>query len=62
LGSPDGLSVLVLTGAELDHVTANTLRIGSGSAGDIVFNDQISPAATNQLELVTAADIRDKPG
>jgi hypothetical protein len=43
-------------------VTASALRIGSSSAGDIVFNDQISPAATNLLELGTAADIQDNHG
>jgi hypothetical protein len=59
LGSADSASLLGLTDAELDHVSAGVLRIGKSDAGTIGLNAAISPAGTSQLELTTAADIHD---
>jgi Ca2+-binding RTX toxin-like protein len=59
LGSADSASVLGLTEAELDHVTAGALRIGSSNSGTIALNAEVNPTGTSQLELVTGADIQD---
>jgi trimeric autotransporter adhesin len=62
LGGADSASVLGLTDAELDHVAAGTLRVGSGTSGTINITFTVSPAGTNQLELTTGADIQPNGG
>jgi trimeric autotransporter adhesin len=58
LGGADTVGHLGLTDAELDHVTATSLRVGNSSAGTISISAPITPALTSQLELTTGADIQ----
>ncbi|MBI1918387.1 MAG: hypothetical protein HYS12_27160, partial [Planctomycetes bacterium] len=58
LGGADAANTLGLTDAELDFVTAGVIVVGS-TAGDLTVTAQITPANSNQLELVTGAGILD---
>ena len=59
LGGADAANTLGLTDAELDGITAGSLRIGDFNSGRISFTAAIAPAGTSQLELTTGADIID---
>jgi hypothetical protein len=59
LGGVDAAGTLGLTDAEIDQITAGTLRIGSSDAGSITFTDTISPAGTSTLSLITGDEIVD---
>jgi trimeric autotransporter adhesin len=59
LGGADAANTLGLTDAELDGITAGSLRIGDFNSGRISFTAAITPAGTSQLELTTGADIID---
>ncbi|MGJ8573107.1 MAG: filamentous hemagglutinin N-terminal domain-containing protein, partial [Hoeflea sp.] len=59
LGGADAPGTLGLTDAELDFITADTLRIGSATAGSITFTDTISPAGISTLSLITGGAIVD---
>ena len=57
------LGSLSLTDAEMDQITAGTLRVGSSSAGSVTFNSDISPAGASTLSLITGDEILDlNPG
>ena len=58
-GGADAANTLGLTDAELDGITAGSLRIGDFNSGRISFTAAIAPAGTSQLELTTGADIID---
>ena len=45
--------------AELDGITAGSLRIGAFNSGTISFTAAIAPAGTTRLELMMGADIID---
>ncbi len=53
------LGRLSLTDAELDLITADTIRIGGISSGDITIASAISPANAANLELTTAGSVTD---
>ena len=48
---------LAITDAELDRITAGTLRIGSGASGPIDVSAVVSPGGTGILHLTTGAGI-----
>ena len=48
-----------LSDAEIDQITAGTLRIGSSDAGSITISDTISPAGTGTLSLITGDQVVD---
>jgi filamentous hemagglutinin family protein len=56
LGSEVGTS-LSLTDAELDEITAGTLRIGSSDAGAITVNAALTPAGATTLSLLSGGAI-----
>lgn len=57
LGGADAAGILGLTDAELDRITAGTLRIGSANAGNISISAAINTANTNVLHLVTGGGV-----
>ena len=57
LGGADAANTLGLTDAELDFVTAGTLRIGSATAGNLTVSAAINPAGTSALSLLTGGGI-----
>ena len=50
---------LSLTDAELDFLTASTVRVGSTASGDISVSAPVSPATTSTFELVTGGAVVD---
>ena len=50
---------LSLTDAELDFLTASTVRVGSTASGNIAIASAVSPANTTTLELVTGGAVVD---
>lgn len=60
LGGAGG--ALALTNAELNAITAGTLRIGDASAGAITVAADIAPAGTNTLHLRTGSSITGTAG
>ena len=60
LGGADGTGVLGLTDAELDRITAGTLRIGSNSAGPLILSQSVtltdSPTIPT-LHLITGSTV-----
>lgn len=63
LGGADALNTLGLTAVELALVGTNlatgVVQVGNGTAGNLSNSATITPAGTNQLELVTGAQIID---
>ncbi|MGD1886400.1 MAG: beta strand repeat-containing protein [Cohaesibacteraceae bacterium] len=59
LGGDDAFGALGLTDAELDFITAGTLRIGSTTAGSIDVTAAINPANVTTLSLITGDAITD---
>jgi len=57
LGGADAPGTLGLTNAELNRITAGTLRIGSEDAGAIHITQPISPAGTDTLHLITGGGV-----
>ncbi|MEM1049265.1 MAG: filamentous hemagglutinin N-terminal domain-containing protein [Pseudomonadota bacterium] len=53
------LGRLSFTDADLDLITANTIRIGGISSGDITIASAINPANATNLELTTAGAVID---
>lgn len=51
-----------LTDAELDLITADVLRIGSATSGNILISDVVSPANVGTLALNSGANITDTAG
>jgi hypothetical protein len=48
---------LGLSSAEINDVTAGIIVVGNSTAGTLTVTAQIDPANSNQLELITGADI-----
>jgi hypothetical protein len=57
LGGADAAGTLGLTAAELNRITAGTLRIGDSTAGLITISQAISPSGTSTLDLVSGAGV-----
>jgi hypothetical protein len=57
LGGADATGTLGLTDAEIDRITAGTLRIGDASAGTINVTQSISPANASTLHLLSGANV-----
>jgi fibronectin-binding autotransporter adhesin len=57
LGGADTASALGLSDAELDQITAGTLRIGDSNSGAITVSAQVSPQNTNVLHLISNATV-----
>ena len=54
-------STLELSDAELDRITAGTLRIGTSSSGEISITRSMNPAQANTLHLSSGTSIM-QPG
>jgi hypothetical protein len=57
LGGADTPTVLGLTDAELDLITAGTLNIGNSATGNIAVTSNITRASATVMNLVSGADI-----
>jgi len=58
LGGADvAATTLGLTSAELNTVTAGTLRVGKNNAGNITVSTTIAPSGTNTLSLITGGNV-----
>ncbi|MFZ2384590.1 MAG: filamentous hemagglutinin N-terminal domain-containing protein [Candidatus Omnitrophota bacterium] len=55
--NPGTANVLELSDAEIDNITAGTLRIGSASAGAVTLTGSISPAGASVLHLTSASTV-----
>ncbi|WP_157776189.1 two-partner secretion domain-containing protein [Gloeomargarita lithophora] len=63
LGGADvAATTLGLTSAELNTVTAGTLRVGKNDAGNITVSAAIAPAGTNTLTLITNGTVTQNAG
>ena len=52
-----GGGALSLTSAELDTITAGTLRVGRANSGNLTIQGPIAPAGTNTLSLISGGTI-----
>ncbi len=57
LGGADSATTLGLTAAELNTVTAGTLRVGSLTSGDLNVSAAIAPAGTTTLSLMSGGTV-----
>jgi hypothetical protein len=55
-------NTLELSDAELDNITASTLRIGDGAAGAITLSADISPANVTDVHLLTGGGVTGTAG
>ncbi len=57
LGGSDAVGILGLTDAELDRITAGTLRVGGDGSGAITVTADVTRPASTDLELVSGSDV-----
>src|SRR6185436_4908818 len=62
LGGADAAGTLGLTDAELDTVTAGTLRVGRANSGNMTISAAITPAGTSTLSLISGAAVTETAG
>ncbi|WAS05405.1 hypothetical protein LQF76_00505 [Gloeomargaritales cyanobacterium VI4D9] len=63
LGGADiAATTLGLTSAELNTVTAGTLRVGKNDSGNITVSTAIAPSGTNTLSLITGGAVSQNAG
>ena len=62
LGGADAAGTLGLTDAELDTVTAGTLRVGSATSGNMTISAALTPAGTTTLSLISGGSVTENVG
>ncbi len=62
LGGADAAGTLGLTDAELDTVTAGTLRVGSATSGNMTISAALTPAGTTTLSLLSGGSVTENVG
>ena len=59
LGGTGGTGDFVATDAELDLITASSIRVGSASTGNVVFTAAVELANADTLEITTSGTVND---
>ena len=62
LGAADAAGTLGLTDAELDTVTAGTLRVGSATSGNMTVSAALTPAGSTTLSLISGGTVTENVG
>ena len=57
LGAADAAGTLGLIDAELDTVTAGTLRVGRANSGNMTVSAALTPAGSTTLSLISGAAV-----
>ena len=57
LGAADAAGTLGLTSAELNTVSAGTLRVGRANSGNLSVSAAIAPSGTNTLSLISSGTV-----
>ena len=62
LGAADAAGTLGLIDAELDTVTAGTLRVGRANSGNMTVSAALTPAGSTTLSLISGAAVTETAG